>query len=111
MNAYVTSASSLGSHNIADFVFSQIAQETLEDLAKNELKGEISLSLVKKRKNVETTIEKNKVTIDVIFSAVRDSDVQKSVKLIQESVYNAVNEATEITDLKVNVSVISFVEK
>ena len=110
MNYYTSMNSSKGSLNIGDFIFSQIAQETLEDLAKDELKNAISLKLVKRRKNVEVLIEKNKVVVNVYFSAVRNSDVQKSVEAIQTGIYEALNEATEINDIKVNVSVVSFVE-
>lgn len=110
MNYYTTINSTKGSLNIADYVFNQIAQETLEELSKNELKGAISLVGDKRRKNVETIIDKNKVTVNVYFSAMRNSDVQKSVNLIQTSVYESLNELTEISSIKVNVSVISFVD-
>ncbi len=110
MNYYTTLNSSKGSLNIADYVFNQIALETLQDLEKHELKGAISLSGDKKRKNVETIIDKNKVTVNIYFSAMRNSDVQKSVNLIQTSVYESLNELTEISSIKVNVAVVSFVD-
>ncbi len=110
MTYYSNRNSNKGSLNIGDFVFSQIAQETLEELAGDELKNAISLKLVKNRKNVKVEIDHNKVVVNIFFSAVRNSDVQKSVNTIQTAVYEALNEATEINDVKVNVSVVSFVE-
>lgn len=110
MNYYVRNNSNKGTLNLADFVFSQIAQETLENLAKDELKDSISLKLAKKRDNVETTIEKNRVMVNVSFSALRNSDVQKAVNRVQKEIYDSIYEATEISDVRINVSVVSFVD-
>lgn len=110
MNYYTTDNSNKGTLNLSSFVFSQIASETLENLAKDVLKDSISLKLVKSRKTVEAFIDKNKITVQITISAKRDSDVQKAVNLIQKEVYESIYEATEISDVKVNVSVISFVD-
>lgn len=110
MSYYTNVNSKKGTLNLSDYIFNQLASETLEDLASHELKDSISLKLARSRKNVVTTIDKNKVTIDVYFSALRNSDVNKAVSVIQQEIYDAVYEATEISTVKVNVSVVSFVD-
>jgi uncharacterized alkaline shock family protein YloU len=110
MTYYTIQNSNKGTLNISAFVISNIAQETLEELANDSLKGSISLKLARKRKNIEVVIEHNKVVVNVFFSALRNSDVQKSVLAIQNGIYDALNELTEISTIKVNVSVVSFVD-
>ena len=110
MNYYSSSNSSKGTLNISDYVFDQIAQERLEKLASTELKDSISLKLARGKKNVETTIDKNNIQVNVVFFSVRNSDIQKTVVLVQKEVYDAIYEATEISTIKVNVSVIGFVD-
>ncbi len=110
MNYYITHNSSKGTLNISDYVFSQIGQERLEKLAENELKNSISLKLTKNKKNIETLIDKNNIQINVSIFAIRNSDIQNAVLTIQKEVYDAIYEAMEISTIKVNVSVIGFVD-
>ena len=110
MDYYVNNNSSKGALNISAFVFSQIGQERLEKLANNELKDSISLKLARNKINVVTTIDKNNVEVAVNFFAVRNSDVQNSVLVVQKEIYDAIYEATEISTVKVNVSVCGFVD-
>ena len=110
MNYYSVNNSNKGSLNLSSFVFAQIAKETLEELAKGELKDSVSLKLAKNRDNVTCDIDHNQVRVDVSFSAVRNSDVQNSVDRIQKEIYEAIYDATEIGSVKVNVAVVSFVD-
>jgi uncharacterized alkaline shock family protein YloU len=110
MSYYTNNNSSKGTLNVSDYVFSQIAQEKLEQLSKNELKDAISLKLAKDKSNVTTKIDNNKITVQVDFFAVRNSDVQKSVNTVQQACYDAIYEAMELSNVKVNVSVIGFVD-
>ncbi len=110
MNYYSVNNSNKASLNLASYVFAQIAKETLEELAKGDLKDSISLKLAKNRDNVSCDIDHNQVRVDVSFSAIRNSDVQNSVECIQKEIYEAIYDATEISTVKVNVAVVSFVD-
>lgn len=111
-NAYYESTNpDYGKMSISSYVFSEIAQETLEGLAKGALRDDISLSLPGRKKNVACSIVKNQITVDIYFNSIRGSDVQKSVKTIQEEVYNDLYDATEISSIKVNVNLMGFVDK
>lgn len=110
MNYYSVNNSNKGSLNLSSYIFAQIAKETLEELAKGDLKDSISLKLAKNRDNVSCDIDHNQVRVDVSFSAIRNSDVQNSVECIQKEIYEAIYDATEISTVKVNVAVVSFVD-
>ena len=110
MSYYTSNNSSKGTLNVSDYVFSQIAQEKLELLSKNELKDAISLKLARNKSNVITKIDNNKISVQVDFYAIRNSDVQKSVTMVQQACYDAIYEATELSNVKVNVSIIGFVD-
>lgn len=111
MSYYLNSKSSKGIYKISSFVFSSIAQDVLETLEVEELKDQISLKLTGQKKNVATKIIDNKITINVTIFAIRNSNVQNLVTVVQKKVYEAVYEQSEISDIKVNVNLAGFVDK
>ncbi len=113
MNNYaIVSNSKNGKLGISTFVFKQIAIETLQSLAENELKDKLILSYKKKKFAVDALVDKrNKITINCLVFFTSESDVQGFSRLIQEKITNAVINQTEISSLTVNISIGSIVTK
>ncbi len=109
-NYYQASSAEYGKMSISKYVFLQIAEDSLESLAKNELKKDISLALPKGKKSVEVSILKDKIAVHIAVLSVRGSDVKKAADTIQQEVYNDLYDATEISSIQVNVEVVGFVD-
>lgn len=108
MSYYTSEKSKKGSLNISDYVFSQIARETLNNLCETKLKDKIVFK--DDKTSVITKIENNKIKVEIRIFSLRNSDVQNSVNTIQSDVYDALYEASEIASIKVNVTVAGFVD-
>lgn len=108
MSYYINDKVKNGSLNISDYVFTQIAKETLSDLVKDKLKDKIVFK--DDKSSIQTKIENNKIKVEIRIYSLRNSDVQNSVTTIQTEVYDALYEASEISSIKVNVLVIGFVD-
>ncbi|MFA6624469.1 MAG: Asp23/Gls24 family envelope stress response protein [Bacilli bacterium] len=98
---------------ISSFAFSQIAESTLDSLVTNgDLKDAIALKDGKKKCKVTTDIDKNKkVTVTVQVIGIRGADIDSAVTRIQKEVFTNIYDVTEISALKVNVSVLAVVDK
>lgn len=91
---------------ISSFVFTQIAESCVKSLMENELKDKITMKDGRKKCKIETLINKNKVCVNVQYVATKNADPIKASTMIQEEVYRALCQATEISDIRVNVSLL-----
>lgn len=113
MNNYVfVGDKKQGKLGISAFVFEQIASDTIEALAANELKDHLILVNKRKKYKVESSIDKRgKITLKLSLFFTSDTDVPASSKLVQDKVYNAVISSTDVGSLNVNISVASIINK
>lgn len=108
MNCY-TQKNSQGSLNISDNVFNQVAKSTLEELLKSDLKGLFSLKNGKKNCKIETLIDKrNHIQVNIEIFLTTGCDANDVTGRIQKEVYDDIYDVCEISTVKVNVIVLSF---
>lgn len=108
---YYTSKSTKGLASISSNVFTSIASETLKGLANGDLKDDIALKDGKKSGKVITTIENNKVVVEAQIFMTSLSSSTVSSERIQKDIYEAIYSITEISSLKVNVTVLGYILK
>jgi uncharacterized alkaline shock family protein YloU len=101
-----------GKLGISVFVFQQIAEDTVKSLVnEGELKYSVVYQFGNKSTKVKATIEKGIVHVDISIIGIRGSDLQTSCSMLQKAVYENIYDITEISALKVNVSVLSIIDK
>lgn len=97
---------------ISDYVFSQIAEETRDELLSGELKEVLSDHSGKSKAKITSVIDaRNHVSIDVEVYGYKGSNLADGVKRLQEEVYNRAYELTEIRSIKVSVSLVGVLPK
>lgn len=110
--AYYTLKKQKGTISINELTFVQSAKETLSSLLDDELKDKISLKSGKKVCKVTCLIDsKNKIIVNCEVFIVIGEDTNKIVELIQKEIYDDLYYLTEISNFKVNVLVLGFVNK
>ena len=109
--SYYTNTAKGGSTNISSNVFSQIAYDSLVEGANKDYVNDISLTLPRGKKNVKVEIVTNKVSIKVFVSAYKEGNANKALQALQQKIYDDIYEATEISNVKVDLSVLTFVDK
>ena len=104
---YYTQNTGHGSLNISELVFIQSAQRVLQELSVGQLKSG------KKTCKVTCEIDKhNKIVVSAeIFMVAGDENASEATSLIQQSIYDAIYDITEIRQVKINVLVLGFVLK
>lgn len=110
---YYTTKTIFGSMmNIASDVFVQSAKNTLDRLASNDLKDSICLKSGRKNCKVLCEIDKrNKIVVTAEIFMFAGQIANDATALIQQEIYNDIYEITEISNVKVNVIVLGFVQK
>ena len=110
---YYTQNTGHGSLNISELVFIQSAQRVLQELSVGQLKDRILLKSGKKTCKVTCEIDKhNKIVVSAeIFMVAGDENASEATSLIQQSIYDAIYDITEIRQVKINVLVLGFVLK
>jgi uncharacterized alkaline shock family protein YloU len=109
---FYVGSSERGKLGISTYVFQQIAESALSDLVNGELKDSLVLKDGKKTGKVSAVLDKKGnllVSMEVI--AFRGSDVAGSIALLQKEVYEDIYDTCEISNLKVNVSVLAVIDK
>ncbi|MFA6861265.1 MAG: hypothetical protein WCR56_02655 [Bacilli bacterium] len=100
-----------GKLGISVFVFQEIAEETVKSLAvKGELKDYMVFDPEKKIGKVKASIDKGQVTVDVQIVGIKGADLQNCSTRLQKEIYENIYDITEISNLKVNVSILSIVD-
>ncbi|MFA6829458.1 MAG: Asp23/Gls24 family envelope stress response protein [Bacilli bacterium] len=106
------SSSAHGKIAISAFVFQEIATECLENLAKGELKDSLCLKNGKREGKVSVNIDSDgKTIIQTEILGYKGADMASCSKAIQTDIYEAVYNMLEISQVKVNVSVIGIVSQ
>jgi uncharacterized alkaline shock family protein YloU len=112
MNYYVNGSKTKGQTAISNYVFTQIAEDTIASLMEGELKDKISLKNGRKKCKILADVDKkNNVTVVIEIVAIAGTKPAQSVSLIQKAVYDAIYDATEISTIKVNVSLLGVADK
>lgn len=109
---YYTQKNNAGSLNISENVFVQIANDSLSELMKEELKNIVFLKNGNKQAKTHCEIDKKnhiKVDLEVYLSA--DCEAGKISTEIQKEIYDDIYDATEISAVKVNVIILGFITK
>ncbi len=107
-----TQKNNQGLLNISDNVFNQIAKSTLDELLKNDLKGLFSLKNGKKTCKILTTIDKkNHIQVNIEVYLMTGCDANSVTNRIQKEVYDDIYDVCEISSVKVNVIVLSFLNE
>lgn len=97
---------------ISNYVFTQIALQSLKNLSEGQLKDGFVYDDKMKKMNVDTMVDKNgKVIINLSITGYTGTDMQKICKQIQEEVYENVLEMFEISKISVNVTILGMTEK
>ena len=109
---YYAQKNTAGSLNISENVFVQIANDSLSELMKDDLKNIVFLKNGTKQAKIHCEIDKKnhvKVDVEVFLSA--DCEAGKISTEIQKEVYDNIYDATEISAVKVNVIILGFLSK
>ncbi len=106
----IVGKSKMGNLNIATSVFEQIALDTLSALSERELSDQLLLSYKTKKSKAEAIINKNgKLSLKLTLLFASDCDVEQGSKLIQERIYNAISELTEVNNITIDILVSSII--
>lgn len=109
---YFTQKNANGTLNISSFVFIQSAKKALDDLLEDELKDVIFLKSGKKTCKITCDIDKkNKIVLTAEVFIAADKNANEATAKIQKEIFDAIYDATEISNVKVNVIVLGFVIK
>lgn len=90
---------------IASTVFEQVAESALNDEVNDELKEMLSLKNGAKKAGVKCEIDpKNHVDVKVDVFGYANADINSALETLQKAIYERIYSLTEISKVKVHVS-------
>lgn len=103
---------SKGKIAVSSYVFSQIATQTLLDLANGNMKDSFVFEEKNKKTVVDSVVDaQGKLTISVSIIGITGKDMQKVSTAIQQEIYDNINEMFEIGKVNVNITISGMQEQ
>lgn len=107
---YLENNQDSGKLAISNYVFQQIADESLKDLAEGEWKDGLCLKKGKKESKVTCEIDKTGIVrVNLSLVGYKGADMKGMIDDVQKTVYNKIYSMMEISNLKVDVLVTDIV--
>ena len=95
---------------VSSYVVKQIAEDTINNLFENELKGQFALKMKNKKCQVRAVVNKTNIQVNCEIIAIEGVESHIVSSKLQKAITNNIYSSLEISKVQVNVTIVGILK-